>query len=104
MAGASLAQRLLAISRLKTVCPAGPGPPTLDLARITVDEKVVPAARNLGEWLADRYWPFYTPLFKIARFLLRKQISHAEAQRVLIDGDAFRKAKRYMIYRFRVPD
>ncbi len=78
--------------------------PTLDLARITVDEKVLPAARNLGEWLADRYWPFYTPLFKIARFLLRKQISHAEAQRVLIDGDAFRKAKRYMIYRFQVPD
>jgi hypothetical protein len=78
--------------------------PTLDLARVTIDEKALPTARMLGEWLADRYPILYPPLFKTARFLLRKPIAKAESQRVLIDSDAFRSAKRYMIYRFRIPE
>lgn len=78
--------------------------PSLDLARVTLDEKVLPAAQMLSDWLADRYWPFYSPLFKTARFLLRKRIARINEERVLIDGDAFRKAKRYMIYRFQIPD
>lgn len=77
--------------------------PTLDLARITIDEKALPAADMLGEWLADRYPILYPPLFKTAKFLLRKPIAKAESQRILIDSDAFRSAKRYMIYRFRIP-
>ncbi len=78
--------------------------PTLDLARTTVDEKLLPALRMLGEWLADRYPVRYPPLFKTVKFLLRKPIAKAESQRVLIDSDAFRSAKRYMIYKFRVPE
>jgi cyclopropane fatty-acyl-phospholipid synthase-like methyltransferase len=78
--------------------------PTLDLARVAIDEKALPTARMLGEWLADRYPILYPPLFKTARFLLRKPIAKAESQRVLIDSDAFRSAKRYMIYRFRIPE
>lgn len=77
--------------------------PTLDLARAALEEKALPAARMLGDWLADRYPLLYPPLFKAARFLLRKPIARAEEQRVLIDSAAFGKAKRYMIYRFRVP-
>lgn len=77
--------------------------PTLDLARIVVDEKALPALRGLGDWLADRYPILYPPLFKTARFLLRKPIAKAESQRILLDSDAFKSAKRYMIYRFRVP-
>lgn len=78
--------------------------PTLDLGRITIEEKALPAARMLGEWLADRYPILYPPLFKTVRFLLRKPIAKAESQRILIDSDAFRSAKRYMIYLFRVPE
>ena len=77
--------------------------PTMDLVRIAIDEKALPAARMFGEWLADRYPILYAPLFKTVRFLLRKPIAKAESQRILIDSDAFRSAKRYMIYRFRVP-
>jgi len=78
--------------------------PTLDLARTTLDEKALPAARMLGEWLADRYPILYPPIFKTAKFLLRKPIAKAEVQRILIDSEAFRSAKRYMIYKFRVPE
>ncbi len=78
--------------------------PTLDLVRIAIDEKALPAARMFGEWLADRYPILYPPLFKTAKFLLRKPIAKAELQRPLIDSDAFRSAKRYMIYRFRIPE
>lgn len=77
--------------------------PTLDLARITLEEKALPALRNLGDWLSDRHPILYPLLFRPARFLLRKPIAKVESQRILIDSDAFRSAKRYMIYRFRVP-
>lgn len=77
--------------------------PTLDLARTALDDKALPAARMLGEWLGDRYPRLYPPLFRMGRFLLRRQIARLEEQRVLIDSDAFRTAKRYMIYRFQIP-
>ena len=78
--------------------------PTLDLVRTTLDEKALPAAQMLVEWLSDRYPILYPPIFKIAKFLLRKPLAKAESQRILIDSDAFRSAKRYMIYKFRVPE
>ncbi len=78
--------------------------PTLDLARTTLDEKALPAARMLAEWLADRHPILFPALFRTGRFLLRRPIARIEDQRILIDSDAFKSAKRYMIYRFRVPD
>lgn len=77
--------------------------PTLDLARRFVDDQALPAARMLDEYLVDRYPWVYPPLSKLARFLARKPLAKAEDQRVLIDSEAFRRAKRYMIYRFAVP-
>ena len=77
--------------------------PTLDLARKAIDDYALPMGKALSEWLTDRHPVLFPPILKMVLFFARKPIRKAESQRILLDRDAYRKARRYAIYRFAVP-
>jgi len=73
--------------------------PTLDLARDFLRERMNPAIRILDEYGALKH-PY---AHRFARWMLRNKLGKLDELGIMLDAEAFRRAKRYMIYLFRVP-
>ena len=73
--------------------------PTLDLAAAFLDRYALPA----GKLAADFFHQDHPHLFRLTRWLLRKQRRKIDDARALVDSDEFRRVKRYLFLLFRVP-
>lgn len=72
--------------------------PTLDLAAKLLAEHVGPALRIAAETAAERHpW-----LYALGRLFLRRRFEKALAGREFLDGEAFKKTRRYLLLLFRV--
>lgn len=74
--------------------------PTLELAQVWLTKHVRPAVEILSAAAADRR-PFLT---RVARRLFRRRIERFEDTLALVDPERFARTKRYMVFRFKVPD
>ena len=75
--------------------------PTLELARGFVERYALPTARLMAE-LFEQDHP---RLYRLTRWLARKKVEKELAKlRFMIDGESFRRAKRYLFLLFRVPE
>lgn len=73
--------------------------PTLDLARKLLSQHIEPAVRLLGETLEERHpW-----IYIVGRALLRRRFATLIGARDFLDGEAFRRSRRYLVLLFRVP-
>lgn len=73
--------------------------PTLRYAEDLVERYARPTLALVLDTLAERHpW-----VLRLARWVLRKRITKILDQRELIDAEAFRTAKRYQFFLFRVP-
>lgn len=77
--------------------------PTLKFVHDILEQRVWPTTQMLKEYLSDRYPTLYPPTFKLVRYFTRKFYAKMERQLVLVDPQAFRQAKSYMIYKFLIP-
>ncbi|MCP4328027.1 MAG: methyltransferase domain-containing protein [Alphaproteobacteria bacterium] len=73
--------------------------PTLEFARALVDDHIVPGV-ELGRDVVTEKHPM---LFKLGRWLMRKQIAKFQVRRGYLDSDDFRHKKQYMRLLYRVP-
>lgn len=73
--------------------------PTLELATLWLDRYVDPSLDILGEAVSRRY----PKIAALGRRLVRKHLDKLEDARRIMDKEAFARAKRYQILRFRVP-
>ncbi len=71
--------------------------PTLDLGRQWLEGHIDPTLRLVDETLAARYpW-----LHALGKRLLKRRLAKAQADRLLINSEHFKKTRRYLIMRFR---
>jgi MPBQ/MSBQ methyltransferase len=73
--------------------------PTLDLARSWLERYIDPCLEIISDH-AQRKRPWLT---RPIRWLLRRQIEKAAEMRTLVDSEAFKHHKHYLILRFKVP-
>jgi SAM-dependent methyltransferase len=73
--------------------------PPLDLGRRLVDRWVEPGLRLLGETVESRHpW-----VYALGRTLFGRRLAELDRGRDFLDGEAFKKTRRYLILLFRVP-
>jgi len=73
--------------------------PTLDFIRNLLRDRVHPSLRIIEESWGRKHPYVYGSL----RWFLRKKLREFEEAEIMVDAEEFSRAKRYMIYLFRVP-
>ena len=73
--------------------------PTLEIVRRWIERFGEPTVRLAADVLAARY----PRLWKLARRLFGNRWRRLERRRAIVDPEAFARAKRYLMLRFRVP-
>ena len=73
--------------------------PTVDLSQDLVETYAEPALQLVGEYVESRYpW-----VLTLGRMLFRRRVARLLASRENLDGETYRKARRYLILLYRVP-